>query len=178
MRQDAWTIEDDTILATVTLRHIEEGGTQLAAFDEVAKRLNRTPAACGYRWNASVRRQHLEDIGRAKQGRKKSQPELGGDDVEENGGLQQAATSWDEVLRFLRGQRREWQGLLTRIRQLERDLELAHRESDRLTQEKLDLELKITELIEEHKAIGDDYKTLLGIVGRARERVQSGESGA
>ncbi|MEW9034130.1 MAG: RsfA family transcriptional regulator, partial [Planifilum fimeticola] len=30
-RQDAWTPDDDLVLAEVTLRHIREGSTQLAA---------------------------------------------------------------------------------------------------------------------------------------------------
>ncbi|HZG81262.1 MAG TPA: RsfA family transcriptional regulator, partial [Brevibacillus sp.] len=40
-RQDAWTEDDDLVLAEVTLRHIREGGTQLAAFEEVGQRLGR-----------------------------------------------------------------------------------------------------------------------------------------
>ena len=31
-RQDAWSEDDDLLLAEVTLRHIREGSTQLAAF--------------------------------------------------------------------------------------------------------------------------------------------------
>lgn len=38
VRQDAWSAEDDLILAEVTLRHIREGSTQLAAFEEVGEK--------------------------------------------------------------------------------------------------------------------------------------------
>lgn len=38
IRQDAWSVEDDLILAEVTLRHIREGGTQLAAFERLDKK--------------------------------------------------------------------------------------------------------------------------------------------
>lgn len=38
VRQDAWSSEDDLILAEVTLRHIREGSTQLAAFEEVGEK--------------------------------------------------------------------------------------------------------------------------------------------
>lgn len=38
VRQDAWSTEDDLILAEVTLRHIREGSTQLAAFEEVGEK--------------------------------------------------------------------------------------------------------------------------------------------
>lgn len=46
VRQDAWSAEDDLILAEITLRHIREGSTQLAAFEEVGEKLaeRRLPA--------------------------------------------------------------------------------------------------------------------------------------
>lgn len=47
-RQDAWTHDEDLLLAEIVLRHIREGGTQLAAFEEVGKKLTRTSAACGF----------------------------------------------------------------------------------------------------------------------------------
>ena len=45
VRQDAWTKDEDLLLAEVVLRHIREGSTQLKAFEEVGQKLNRTPAA-------------------------------------------------------------------------------------------------------------------------------------
>ena len=53
-RQDAWTDDEDLLLAEVVLRHIREGGTQLSAFKEVGRNLSRTPAACGFRWNLTL----------------------------------------------------------------------------------------------------------------------------
>ena len=38
-RQDAWTQDEDLLLAEVVLRHIREGGTQLAAFEEVGTQI-------------------------------------------------------------------------------------------------------------------------------------------
>jgi len=69
-RQDAWTGDEDIILAETVLRHIREGKTQLEAFKEVAKRLSRTSAACGFRWNATIRKQYQEAINTAKEERK------------------------------------------------------------------------------------------------------------
>lgn len=54
-RQDAWTKEEDHILAETVLRFIREGKTQLEAFKLVANQLSRTSAACG---SAGMR--HLE----------------------------------------------------------------------------------------------------------------------
>lgn len=65
-RQDAWTKENDLELAETVLRHIREGSTQVAAFTEASKKLNRTPGACGYRWNAEVRKNFDQAIVLAK----------------------------------------------------------------------------------------------------------------
>ncbi len=54
-RQDAWTDDEDLLLAEVVLRHIRRRlETQLSAFKEVGRHLSRTPAACGFRWNSYV----------------------------------------------------------------------------------------------------------------------------
>lgn len=69
-RQDAWTKDEDIILAETVLKYIREGKTQLEAFKEVARELSRTPAACGFRWNATIRKQYQEAIQLAKEERK------------------------------------------------------------------------------------------------------------
>ncbi|PFI75189.1 RsfA family transcriptional regulator [Bacillus cereus] len=69
-RHDSWTNDNDLLLAKIVLKNIRSGKTQLAAFKEVAKQLNRTPAACGFRWNSYVRKQYEEEIQQAKQNRK------------------------------------------------------------------------------------------------------------
>lgn len=73
-RQDAWTKDEDLVLAETVLRYIREGKTQLKAFNEVANRLSRTPAACGFRWNATIRKQYEDAILFAKEERKKGSP--------------------------------------------------------------------------------------------------------
>jgi prespore-specific regulator len=99
IRQDAWSPDDDLILAEVTLRHIREGSTQLAAFDEVGERIARTSAACGFRWNSCVRKRYNDAIAIAKQQRQKRSymkkqtylaPQVSSIDLEERGSGQQA----------------------------------------------------------------------------------------
>jgi len=75
-RQDAWSEEEDALLAELVLKFIREGGTQLEAFREAARRLGRTPAACGFRWNAVLRRRYAEDIRLAKMARRSRRLEL------------------------------------------------------------------------------------------------------
>lgn len=65
-RTDAWTVEDDNRLATTVLQHIHNGSTQLRAFEEAAKHLGRTPAACGFRWNGVLRKQYMDALKAAK----------------------------------------------------------------------------------------------------------------
>ncbi|MFD1067240.1 RsfA family transcriptional regulator [Oceanobacillus locisalsi] len=69
-RQDAWTEEEDRLLADTVLKCIQEGRTQLEAFKEVAEKLSRTSAACGFRWNAKIRKQCQEQVQAAKEKRK------------------------------------------------------------------------------------------------------------
>ncbi|WP_445488438.1 RsfA family transcriptional regulator [Niallia sp. 03133] len=69
-RQDAWSKDEDILLAEIVLRLIREGGTQLQAFEEVGKLLTRTSAACGFRWNSYVRKQYKSGIELAKKQRK------------------------------------------------------------------------------------------------------------
>jgi prespore-specific regulator len=77
VRQDAWTEENDLLLAETVLRHVREGSTQLNAFEEVGDKLDRTSAACGFRWNAVVRHQYEKALALAKKQRKQRQRMLG-----------------------------------------------------------------------------------------------------
>ncbi len=79
VRQDAWTEEDDLLLAETVLRHVREGSTQLNAFEEVGDKLNRTSAACGFRWNAVVRHNYEKALQLAKKQRKQRHRLLGKD---------------------------------------------------------------------------------------------------
>ena len=79
VRQDAWTDEDDLLLAETVLRHVREGSTQLNAFEEVGDKLNRTSAACGFRWNAVVRYSYDQALQLAKKHRKDKMRANGGE---------------------------------------------------------------------------------------------------
>ena len=71
-RQDAWTKDEDILLAEIVLQHIRDGKTQLEAFKQAAEALSRTPAACGFRWNATIRKKYTEAINLAKKSRKQT----------------------------------------------------------------------------------------------------------
>ncbi|MFC8983834.1 Myb-like DNA-binding domain-containing protein [Streptomyces sp. NPDC057131] len=69
-RKDAWTEEEDILLANIVIQYIKDGSTQLKAFEEVGKQLSRTGSACGFRWNSYTRKQYKSDIQSAKVFRK------------------------------------------------------------------------------------------------------------
>lgn len=75
-RQDAWTNDEDVILAETVLRFVRNGKTQIDAFAEAGKALKRTAAACGFRWNKVVRKQYEEAFQLAKQQAKKQNHEV------------------------------------------------------------------------------------------------------
>jgi prespore-specific regulator len=81
LRQDAWTEENDLLLAETVLRHVREGSTQLNAFEEVGDILERTSAACGFRWNAVVRYNYEKALQLAKKFRKEKLRHAKGEDA-------------------------------------------------------------------------------------------------
>jgi prespore-specific regulator len=188
VRQDAWSPDDDLILAEVTLRHIREGSTQLAAFEEVGERIGRTSAACGFRWNSCVRKKYEEAIQIAKQQRQKrnylkkqtivATPHvsslavyeteerslgLGRDTVSMEEGL-----SVDAVIRFLRGWKTTYQDLSRQIKLFEKELKDRDEELYRLRDENERLSREVNNVQHDYRAVNDDYKTLIQIMDRAR----------
>lgn len=61
-----WSEEEDQLLADRVIQYARKGKSQLEAFKDVAEGINRTPAACGYRWNARLRNDFQRDLQQAK----------------------------------------------------------------------------------------------------------------
>ncbi|MDM5189627.1 RsfA family transcriptional regulator [Bacillus sp. DX4.1] len=145
-RQDAWTDDEDLLLAEVVLRHIREGGTQLSAFKEVGRNLSRTPAACGFRWNSYVRKQYKERIEEAKQIRK-----IENYDVQQPKKTEFPSVSitLNDVIVFLQKYKEEKES-----KELQQKIELLQKEKEWL--------LKRLSVYEE------EYRTLLDYIDRKR----------
>lgn len=171
-RQDAWTEDDDLLLAEVTLRHIREGSTQLAAFEEVAEKLGRTPAACGFRWNSCVRKNYDAAIQIAKsqrQGlnkRRKKQVSVSQSELERQS---DPVSSLATVIRFLRQHKQEYAETSKRVRQLEKQLSEREAELEQLRTEHNELKRKVNNTEADYQSINDDYKALIKIMERARK---------
>ena len=178
VRQDAWTKEEDELLANVVLQYIREGGTQLEAFAEVGRRLSRTAAACGFRWNSYVRKQYKEEIEQAKQERKTRKKETasakeGGGQTEMEAAIE-SKLSWPEVLTFLQaeGQKaRDARRIADENRALKNDMEQLQQMVTKLQMEKEMLQKQLA-------AVQEEYKTLLAIMERARKMVTGAEKQA
>ncbi|TCS84429.1 RsfA family transcriptional regulator [Tepidibacillus fermentans] len=180
-RQDAWTEDEDLLLAEVILRHIREGSTQLKAFEEIGQKLNRTPAACGFRWNSLIRKKYEAAIQIAKaqrQKRKNYQPiketvdlEMSEEFTQETSAKQEidSELSYDSVIRFLRKQKLFVQDVGKKYRTLEKDLEEKNRELEQLKQENKELKEKVKYLESDYQVVNEDYKALIQIIDRARK---------
>ncbi|HVI20424.1 MAG TPA: RsfA family transcriptional regulator, partial [Bacillus sp. (in: firmicutes)] len=167
--------------------HIREVGTQLQAFEEVGKRLSRTAAACGFRWNSSIRKQYKSGIEVAKKQRKavKKNPdgeiETIGNKVEstfehkdkvENKSSQVVKTdstefNFEDIISYLNKlyirtiESEDYRENLSlyeeKVKSLERQLEHIYNEKNRLAKDLYEME--------------HDYKALIEIMERARKMV-------
>ncbi|WP_066066483.1 RsfA family transcriptional regulator [Neobacillus soli] len=178
-RQDAWSQDEDLLLAEVVLRQIREGGTQLQAFEEVGKQLSRTSAACGFRWNSYVRKQYKSGIELAKKQRKelKKQPAAdAGEPLVEEAKAESVTSPPDErgntitfpaVVHFLEGLHKK----AAATSNFEEDKKKSFEKIKELEKKTYYLAAENERLFKNLKAIEEDYRSLIEIMERARKMV-------
>lgn len=176
LRQDAWLKENDELLAEAVLRHVKEGSTQLNAFEEAGDKLNRTPAACGFRWNAVVRKRYEKELEEAKRIRKERMKLLGMNSRRRSPGVYLLPNSNEEskpislsdmnldiVIAYLL--RLQSQGgtdtEATKWRQI----------ANSATEKIKELEKEVEKWRAENKQIREDYEQFVQIMNRARRLV-------
>lgn len=191
VRQDAWSHEDDLLLAETVLRHIREGSTQLNAFDEVGDKLNRTSAACGFRWNAEVRSKYESAIALAKRQRKEKKRALAAtakktrvpaiqlpvmadtsdehvllvDDEINDAPAEQQLLTLDTVIHFLKELKKDYHA----SNQSKSSLINTEKENEQLKEKVAELEKKLTQTEDKLASIQEDYQTFIQIMDRARK---------
>lgn len=193
VRQDAWSHEDDLLLAETVLRHIREGGTQLNAFEEVGDHLNRTSAACGFRWNAEVRNKYDHAIDLAKRQRKEKKRAVAGveqsqkrpvntvvhteEQPEAYSAIQreeqpvvysqptEPVMSMDMVIGYLKQVKKETQT----SNQSKASLERLDKENQGLRNQVSELEKKLSITEKQLSTIQEDYQVFIQIMDRARK---------
>ncbi|MEM1505798.1 RsfA family transcriptional regulator [Domibacillus sp. 8LH] len=182
VRQDAWSEENDLLLAETVLRHVREGSTQLKAFEEVGDTLNRTAAACGFRWNAVIRQQYEKALGLARKQRK--QHLRNGQKKERSSGLHVISENNPvdrdtiEIPSSNTLTMREIIAFLQNINASEADYESLRRELETVKQEKTAIETKYEELEKRALTMQQDYEDLVRIMDRARKMVVLGDGAA
>ncbi|KFM95563.1 RsfA family transcriptional regulator [Bacillus clarus] len=152
-RQDSWTNDNDLLLATIVLQNIHNGGTQLAAFKEVAKQLARTPAACGFRWNSYVRKQYEDEIQHAKQHRKAKEYKFSYKKEKE---LTPSPITLDDVITFLRNYKE-------------------HNDMKDLRKKIIDLTNERDSLLQRLTVYEDEYRSLLTYIDKTRNIIVGDE---
>ncbi|WP_099158619.1 RsfA family transcriptional regulator [Virgibacillus ndiopensis] len=200
VRQDAWSHEDDLLLAETVLRHIREGSTQLNAFEEVGDKLNRTSAACGFRWNAEVRQKYDHAIDLAKRQRKERKRAMAGkpqkpkqtilplaqnyeekptyeeDTTQEQVSniVEQPQLTMDMVIRFLRELKKDYHA----SNQSKLSLEQTQKENNMLRDHVNELEKKLADTEEQLATIQEDYQVFIQIMDRARKMTVLDDQGS
>ncbi|MDQ0351122.1 prespore-specific regulator [Alkalibacillus filiformis] len=187
VRQDAWSHEDDLLLAETVLRHIREGSTQLNAFEEVGDQLNRTAAACGFRWNAEVRKNYEKAVDLAKRQRKQRkkaqqqrqpqprrtvQPEVNLPMTVEETTMEvqtnetsASAPSIDSIIQQLNQLKTSNQV----NEQINSELEALKHENEGIRNENEQLKAKVEEMSQQYASLQEDYQTFINIMDRARK---------
>jgi prespore-specific regulator len=178
-RQDAWSQDEDVILAEVVLRQIREGGTQLKAFEEVGRKLSRTSAACGFRWNSFVRKQYKSGIELAKKQRKQSKKHtpllLKSHSPEEDAAVTRVqlqsgqnvhdSFSMGSMIQYL--QRAE-EAVINEEKVKQENTQL-HEQLSQLTGKLKQAESELKEFKSKFTLLEDDHKSLLTIFEKARK---------
>ncbi|QTM99922.1 RsfA family transcriptional regulator [Sediminibacillus dalangtanensis] len=196
VRQDAWSHEDDLLLAETVLRHIREGSTQLNAFEEVGDKLNRTSAACGFRWNAEVRKKYEQAVDIAKRQRKEKKRALAKqqktvqkpapaflsgpvEEVKETENEQfylpdqvaeeenAASINLDMVIDYLTSLKQGYHD----SRKSQLDVKALTDDNESLKEENHQLKKQLGDTKEQLQAIQEDYQVLIQIMDRARKMV-------
>ncbi|WP_087971771.1 RsfA family transcriptional regulator [Oceanobacillus rekensis] len=190
VRQDAWSHEDDLLLAETVLRHIRIGSTQLNAFDEVGDKLNRTSAACGFRWNAEVRTKYDSAIDLAKRQRKEKKRAMNStmkktrvpalslppafeenkaEDEEVNNFVmaepEPPTINLDMVIQYLRELKKDYHA----SNQSKSTLEIVEKEKSLLQAKVTELEKQLSNTEKQMVSIQEDYQAFIQIMDRARK---------
>ncbi len=190
VRQDAWSHEDDLLLAETVLRHIREGSTQLNAFEEVGDELNRTSAACGFRWNAEVRNKYIDAIELAKRQRKerkraqaahmkKNRQHTYTKPVETRTSLvmeppETSELTLDHVIHFLQSIQQDYYASNQSMKKAEH----LQKENTDLHEEIASLERELSITKKKLTTVEEDYKTFIQIMDRARKMAVLDDQGS
>ncbi|WP_051302137.1 hypothetical protein [Salibacterium aidingense] len=183
-RQDAWSADEDITLAEIVLRHVREGSTQLSAFQEAGEKLSRTAAACGFRWNACIRKKYESAIEMARTHKHKStdkgllareeeqQPDIPLSNIKDPG-LSNEEENFSPHTAEMKNQLQDTISFLTKLSQYmeEKEAEVNNtleNKKKELQHENKKLEEELHQVKKDFKRLREDYKALLDVMEKAR----------
>ncbi|RRJ54862.1 hypothetical protein EHV15_35400 [Paenibacillus oralis] len=168
-RSDAWSEHDDSILAQIVIHHIKHCSTQLRAFDEVGQKLGRTAAACGFRWNSTVRKKNEREILLAKTFRQAQKNKRSSQPMK-MGRLLDQKTDFNSLITFLQSLKVTYSNAQLRLTQLKIDLESANKSISLLKMERERLlSLAAPEKTVLSGEVNENYQALLAILQHANQ---------
>ncbi|KHF40791.1 RsfA family transcriptional regulator [Halalkalibacter okhensis] len=188
IRQDAWSTDEDLILAEVVLRHIREGSTQLSAFEEVGERLSRTSAACGFRWNSAIRKKYESAVALAKKQRSKGKKlqvkttewvsEASEEILEPVATIPEEKKQEQKAVKNEKANKKEaisreltMKEVLSFLADYHEDMKnrISTEDIEQLKRENRQLQEELDQVKAEKKVMAEDYRALLSIMDRARK---------
>ncbi|HLU23637.1 RsfA family transcriptional regulator [Lederbergia graminis] len=179
-RQDAWTADEDLVLAEIVLAHIRDGSTQLQAFEAAGRKLKRTAAACGFRWNSNIRKQYKEAIDLAKKQKKEKKKEVTQEvvptvnpsvlvkesvEAEVN---EQEVVSISDALQYIKRIETE----LENISNYKKENAKLRNKIDELNDENAKVLKSLDNLTEEYNMLKDEYNSLINVLNKARKMAE------
>jgi len=164
MKGRRWTEEEDRILRDAVLKSVMEGQTQIEAFEEVGKKLGRTPGACGFRWNAVLRPQNAFSYAEAKKKRVYEQ-------IKKKKG--HTFSSFAEVIPHLRQMDKAEKQLRQRIDQLQAEIKEKDRVLMRMKEENKSLQSGRIPYNQVQRELAERYQELLRLVEYLRRQPEA-----
>lgn len=166
MKGRRWHQEEDQLLKDTVLQSIQNGGTQLEAFAEVGKKLDRTPGACGFRWNAVLRQNDPAAYREAK--RKRVYAHL-----EKRKELQ--IDSFQQMIQMLEKVDQERRRLQREVRQLSQSVMQKRDAYQERKQENQALQAQQLTLHSYEKEVKERYHDLLKLFTRLKQQLKKAE---
>jgi prespore-specific regulator len=155
MKGRRWRSQEDALLKKTVLEFIRTGRTQLAAFAHVGRQINRTPGACGFRWNAVLRQQDPVSYQEAKKRRvydklqeKRSTP----------------VTSLQQAVMGLQQLEAEEQRLKQEVALLQEKLRHCQHKKQQLREERLSMDQRKQDLSLYQQEVRNKYQNLLHLL--------------
>lgn len=162
MKGRRWHPEEDQLLKETVLKTIQNGGTQLKAFAEVGKKLNRTPGACGFRWNAVLRKNDPVSYQEAKRKRVYNH-------LEKRKELQ--IDTFEQVIQILQKVDQEWKQLNREVNRISQSVSQKKKEYQELQRENQSLRQAQLSLHAYRREVKERYQELLQMFTSLREQM-------